>query len=271
MKLYFLFVGPQRTGTTWLYDHLKRHPDLCFPKGVKETMFFDRNLEKGLSWYNWHFSECKSKQKVGEIAPTYFDSSGVPSQIKKHFPQCKIVISLRNPVQRAQSLYQHHYQKGRVKGTFTEAIEKMPRILTSGYYKDHISQWLKYFEEDQILVLWLEEIKNNPEGVINKLCSFLDIRKGPLLDRISNDKVNTAFQPRITWFARLSSEIVTWLHSHRFHFVVNMAKKVGLKKMFLKPASNKPVLTIEEKHFLNKEFSSHIEYVKENFGEISPR
>ena len=140
--LNFVCVGPQRTGSTWLHQHLTQHPAICFPQDVKETMFFDRYYEKGLSWYTAHFTHRGEKQLCGEIAPTYFDVDVVPTRLHQLNPECRIIINLRNPVSRTLSLYRHHLSKGRVRGSFEEAVLQMPRIIDSGKYALHIPRWL---------------------------------------------------------------------------------------------------------------------------------
>jgi hypothetical protein len=268
-ELSFLFVGPQRTGTTWIYKHLRKHPELCFPKGVKETMFFDRNFDKGTQWYNWHFSECKKVEKRVEVAPTYFDEPKVLRRIKNHSPDTKIIISLRDPVEKARSLYQHHYQKGRVDGSFSEAVKVRPDIITSGYYAEHIERWLQLFNEKQILVISTNEIKNEPDQLLEKLCGFLQIDYNLLNKGVQKEKVNTALQPRLHSVAKMGSAFVSKLHSWRLHWVVNSAKKLGLKSIFFREGSNKLGLSEEERQFLEKEYGPHIQYVNAKFGNIN--
>lgn len=262
----FLFIGPQRTGTTWIYEHLIQHPELCFPKNVKETMFFDRNFEKGMGWYKWHFTNCESGQKQGEVAPTYFDDPEVPVRIKENSPECKIIITLRDPVERAKSLYRHHYQKGRVRGTFTEAIEEMPSILTSGFYAEHIPRWLKFFDESKVLVIFMKKISVNPEAVLSDICEFLSVNNMEIKEVIRDEKINSAAEPRFSGLALLGSKIVSKLHYHRLHILVNFAKKIGLKKLFFRNSSNLPDLTDEERAYLEEKFGPHVKYAREKFG-----
>lgn len=268
-KLDFIFIGPQRTGTTWIYEHLVNHPDLCFPKGVKETMFFDRHYERGVDWYLRYFSDCNTDQYCGEVTPTYFDSKEAPIRIKEQFPNCKIIISLRDPVERARSLYQYHYQKGRVRGSFSEAIQAKPDILTSGYYKDHLKRWFSFFDEENILVISLEDIKTKPNSLLNKLCKFLEVDASKLLSQSVDRKKNPSHLPRFHILTKKGMQLVNKLHSLRLHWIVNMAKKIGLKKLLFKKSDEKPELTTEEEQFLREEYSSHIKYINQKFESIS--
>ena len=92
-QLSFLAVGPGRSGTTWLHEALRHHPGLCLPMNVKETMFFDRHHDKGLSWYADHFRHCKPGQLCGEVGPTYFHVPDAPERIKEASPGCRMAPS----------------------------------------------------------------------------------------------------------------------------------------------------------------------------------
>lgn len=112
LDLNFVAVGPQRTGTTWMYEMLRRHPKICVPEAVKETMFFDRYYERGLDWYRQYYREAGTDQLCGEVAPTYFDVPEVPARTQDISSGCTIFITLRNPVERARSLFLHNLKKG---------------------------------------------------------------------------------------------------------------------------------------------------------------
>src|SRR5439155_1562759 len=98
----FIAVGPGRTGTTWLHEVLKGHVGL--PE-IKEIQFFKWHYEKGLRWYASHFTKCPAGRPVGEICPVYFNSEIARSRIAEDLPRCKIICSLRDPVDRAYSHY----------------------------------------------------------------------------------------------------------------------------------------------------------------------
>src|SRR5207248_4389589 len=99
----FILVGPKRTATTWLHRVLAEQ--LCFPAGIKETMFFDLHYARGLRWYESHFSHCDSHCIAAESAPSYFHSQPAIERISRHIPECRIICTLRDPVERLYSLY----------------------------------------------------------------------------------------------------------------------------------------------------------------------
>lgn len=140
-KVEFMCVGPQRTGSTWLYEQLAHHPEFCFPSNVKETYLFDRWYGTGIEWYMDQFQPTSPRQLKGDVGPTYFDRRDVFQRIADHFPAAKILICIRNPVERAFSVFKHYRNSGLVSDDFSEAIQQKLRILDSGRYGKHSPAW----------------------------------------------------------------------------------------------------------------------------------
>lgn len=265
-QLHFAGVGPQRTGTSWLHQLLHDHPRLCFPKNVKETMFFDEYYEKGLSWYTAHFAHQQKDQLCGEIGPTYFDIDSVPARIHELNPACKIIINLRDPVSRAVSLYQHHLSRGRVRGSFAQAIVQMPRIVDVGRYALHIPKWLDTFKADRVMFVLLDDIDVRPDSVLTSVYDFLGVECLPMSHE-GNEKINAATMPRFPWLARVSSRLVTTLRSRRFHRVVELGKALKFNKVY--NGADRPIseLTTNDCHSLLEHYETDIRYVENLLGQ----
>ncbi|HVI04483.1 MAG TPA: sulfotransferase domain-containing protein, partial [Sphingomicrobium sp.] len=107
----FLVVGPPRTATTWLDGVLRGHVGL--PAGVKETHFFARNYGRGIDWYKDHFTQAGQSQKLGEVCAAYFENPDARERIHLHVPNCKIICTLRDPVDRLYSYYKLMRQGGK--------------------------------------------------------------------------------------------------------------------------------------------------------------
>ncbi len=259
--LDFVAVGPQRTGSTWLYQLLKQHPDICFPKDVKETMFFDKHYQKGIYWYAEYFQNLHKNQRCGEVAPTYFDVDTVPARIHQINSQCKIIINLRNPLNRTLSLYRHHLSKGRIKGSFQEATTKMPRIIESGKYSLHIPKWLDKFGIEQVKFILLEDVESHPEIVIKSICKFLGLAEINLPDR-RHQKVNSTTIPRFPWLAKAAAQLTTTLHANRMHKVVAFGKKLGLKTVYTGGEKRMPEIRNNDFFDLLNEYETDILFVE---------
>ncbi|MBI4653429.1 MAG: sulfotransferase domain-containing protein [Nitrospirae bacterium] len=109
----FICIGTGRAGTSWLYKVLLEHREVCTAKNIKETQFFNIHYEKGVGWYKKFFEDCGKASAVGEISNRYIFDPAVPERIRKTVPDCKIIICLRNPYERIQSVYSFKLRGGR--------------------------------------------------------------------------------------------------------------------------------------------------------------
>ena len=110
----FFGLGPQRSGSTWLDGCLRQHPQCALPVKTKETFFFDRYFDRGLCWYERQFDVGREVRAVGEVAPSYFGYPDAPIRIAQLFPDARLIITLRNPIERAWSHFLHLWRKGDV-------------------------------------------------------------------------------------------------------------------------------------------------------------
>ena len=199
---YFLGIGAARCATTWIGRCIEQHPELYIPESIKEIHFFDNsneenkgNYKKGIQWYKNYFKKAQEHQKVGEITPNYFNDENAPKLIFNHFPHTKLILSLRNPVERCFSHYQFikKYHKN-ISHNFLETImdKSLPyKLLELGLYSKYLKNYLKYFNKEQILILLYDDIASNPSLVCKKIFSFLEVDQD-FIPPIINYKVNTS-------------------------------------------------------------------------------
>ena len=205
----FIIIGVQRGGTTSLYKYLTKHPKII-PAIKKEMHFFDNNFHKGISWYQSQFKQNRllmllyKKKKfydsiTGEATPYYIYHPYGVERISKLIPNVKLIILLRNPVERAYSHYQHELRLKVEKISFEDAIkqeskrlegeiEKMLEdetyysfnhqhfsYLQRGIYIDQLEKWTKKFPKEQILILSSEEFYFNSNKICNEVFDFLNL------------------------------------------------------------------------------------------------
>ena len=117
----FLCIGAERSGTTWLYEVLKIHPEVYLYPYIKEINFFSEHYQKGLNWYKQFFngSRKSSYKAIGDISPQYFHEKEAASRIAQDLPNIRLILFLRNPVNRAFSEYKIHNKKLLFKIFFT--------------------------------------------------------------------------------------------------------------------------------------------------------
>jgi len=204
----FIIIGAQRCGSTSLYNYLIEHPGIL-PGLMKEVHFFDNHYKKGVNWYRSFFPRSTSMRNqdnnhqqrfiTGEATPYYLFYPHAPRRIHTTIPDIKLIILLRNPVERAYSHYQHEVRLGVENLTFAEAIERekldMPdeaakilrdenyrsfshqnySYLSRGIYIEQLELWNRYFSMDSVLVLKSEDLFTNPGKAVEQTCDFLGV------------------------------------------------------------------------------------------------
>lgn len=177
MKPTFIGIGAQKCASTWIYDILRDHPEVALSE-PKELDFFSYHYDHGFQWYERHFSKHLDMGAVGEISPSYFHEPAVPVRIKSYLPQAKVLISLRDPVERAISNHKHEVRVGHISGddlSFETGLANNPMYIEQGLYATHLSRWLQYFSPAQMLIIFLEDIVADPEGVARCIYEFLGV------------------------------------------------------------------------------------------------
>lgn len=178
MKCNFLGIGVQKSASTWVYRVLEDHPQFAV-SNPKELDFFSYHYEKGISWYEDHFNtECQAVVAAGEISPSYFNCPEAIERAKAYNPDLKIVVTLRDPVDRAYSNHLHLIRISQYEGddnSFESGMNAHDTYLDQSKYYTHLKPWFEAFPREQILVLIQEDIQKNPEKASRKLYEFLDM------------------------------------------------------------------------------------------------
>lgn len=204
----FLVIGAQRCGTSSLYKYLGQHPCVA-PPLRKEIDYFSRRYGNGLAWYRSHFAVrlrtdyarlARNRNLLSfEATPDYLLHPLAPTRAAELLPSARIIVLLRDPVERAHSHYQHMVRLGFESLSFTDAIEREPvrlggeleRILeeplydsrnlrlfsyvTRGMYAEQIERWMAHFPPEQILVLRSERLYGEPVTTYHGALDFLGL------------------------------------------------------------------------------------------------
>jgi hypothetical protein len=204
----YLIIGAARTGTTSLYQYLIQHPCVA-PALTKQLHFFDNYFYKGVEWYKvclpttfekyYKTNILKKKFVTGEASVTYIIHPLSPKRVFDIIPKVKIIVMLRNPIDRAYSHYQRELMNNNENLSFEDAInaeterikdeisniQEIPdyiskefpdhAYLSSGFYADQLTRWFKYFPKEQFLIIKNEDFDQNPKLIFNNVLTFLDI------------------------------------------------------------------------------------------------
>ena len=242
----FLIIGAQKAGTTSLYSYLTQHPQIVAAT-TKEIHFFDLYFHKGIDWYQDQFAAVtknlpqKNENNIpateengnqglitGEASPYYIFHPLVPQRVYQFFTQIKLILLLRNPVDRAISHYYHEVRLGseylsleqafmeeefRLKGEL-EKITYNPSYysfnhqhytyLSRSRYIEQLTLWMKFFPRKQFLILKSEDFYNQPDAIVNQVFKFLNL---PPYQLAEYNKLNEGDYPKTdpTTYRKLDS------------------------------------------------------------------
>jgi hypothetical protein len=204
-RLDFVGIGVQKAATSWLFTCLQEHPSIKASRAIsnKELNFFNHHWELGYRWLHGGFEF--GDWLCGEFTSRYFHDANVPARIAAYHPGIKLLVVLREPVERALSQHRHEIRRLRlpVGSRFLEAMEHNPSYLEQGRYATHLERWLDHFDETQIRVLLYDDVRADPPGAIKEVFGFLGVNAGfspPSL----GERVNTAVTYRSPGLARLT-------------------------------------------------------------------
>ncbi|MDJ0732407.1 MAG: sulfotransferase [Crocosphaera sp.] len=177
----FFIVGASKAGTTAICNILATHPDICF-SSVKEPNFFssfDIALQEipsnKLSEYKKLFRCEASDRLMGEGSVGYLNSNKALYWIHKYVPSAKIIIILRNPLERIVSLYEMYDRLGKMKVTYQEAFSKNSYLVKQSIVYESIINYINTFSRNQVFIMIYDDFRKQPQQELNSLYQFLGI------------------------------------------------------------------------------------------------
>lgn len=227
-----LLIGPMKAGTTWAHDYLSWRGDVCLPKGVKETFFFDQHFDRGVYWYNQHFKNCNSSthRLIVEVAPSLFHCPEAPRRVAEILGPIALIVTTRDPIARAWSHYLHLRRKGYTNLPLADAISVYPEIIAASQYETYIKRWHSFLPSASITTLQMEELATSPKKYAARLCNALGLPELPPPPALG--KVNSGGIPPSFFLARWGRQMATLLRSNGCYGTVIAAKHLGLKRLF---------------------------------------
>lgn len=199
---HFLGIGAMRSGTSWLYEHLSRHPRVRMAR--KEIHFFDQKLRPGPASpfgdavdrlrYAARFVRGPASGGLrGEITPAYaiLDEQAV-RRVHDWMPDVRLIYLLRDPVDRAWSHARFHFARAGA-----DPIEKVPQHTVSAFldsedvrlrsdYARCLSNWLAYYPSAQLFVGFYEDLLRDPSGLLKAVTDFLQLEDTDFGHRVAD-------------------------------------------------------------------------------------
>jgi hypothetical protein len=202
----FFVVGAARSGTSAVFDLLRRRRDVFVPR-IKEPNFFAvcnatetspallARSVLSLDRYSQLYRQASIAVPRGDISPEYLRSASAPIEIARLVPDARIVAILRNPVDRAWSDYQLHVRNGTEHHSFREALarqgsrvrladDRTAHYLDTGLYAAQLERYFSHFGREQVLVLAYDDLVRDPESTLREVFVHIGVARpeegGPL-------------------------------------------------------------------------------------------
>ena len=272
-KVDFIGVGGEKTASSWIFQCLDEHPQICGAR-PKETLFFDTTKligeplrsrsayeEKGLSFYGNYFSHCPPNLIKGEFTTTYLHDKRVAKFIHETFPNAKILISLRDPIDRVYSQYLavRHLNLFR---NFEDALRCEPEFIRRSFYAEYVGEYFKFFPSEKILIVFYEDILDDAIKFIQNIYQFLEVDSQFVPPGIQVKKRSAEEK----FLAKLHSNMMTSACGRMAIRLgrstkINSVLKRGVMSLFRKPAMNQ-----ETKNYLKGMFKEDMENLESLLG-----
>lgn len=289
----FFVVGAPKAGTTAVFNWLKTHPDIFLPE-VKEPGYFayagrsavppdgpydpdyHARISVNIGDYAQLYADANGRL-TGDVSPVYLVDKSVAARIASVRPDARIIVILRDPVERAFSQYLHHVRDGlEPAASFETALNDEPARLSSGWswghgyathghYAAQIDQYLKAFARDQILFLEFKQLNVDPAACWRRICAHLGILETPLKQ---NDRVNVTSalanvsnRPTVTRAIRHPGPLQSL-----FKPLLPQTMRKHIRNWLEGQGKPLPVLQANERERLAAQFNCELEHIAKQTG-----
>ena len=233
MKPMFIGLGAQKCASTWLYQVLATHPQVRLPT-LKEIDFFSYHYDRGFQWYERHFEGFEGVYRTGEISPSYFHDPAAPARVRGYRRDMKLLLTLRDPVDRALSNHKHEVRLGHFTGadlSFEAGLANNPMYVEQGLYGKHLANWLRHFPRAQVYVALMEDISAEPERVAREVFRFLGVDDAFESSAVAR-RFNASFATRSKSLTKLKDEIYRWSRSPAVGWLWSTAAGIGARDVY---------------------------------------
>jgi hypothetical protein len=278
----FIGIGAAKSGTTWVYEMLKQHPQVFLPYH-KEIHYFNRtftekpeldnyNFDKPLSWYLDFFKDARPDQVIGEITPTYIWDEAAAQRIHEFNPDVKILAVLREPVDRLYSYYLFLIQRG-VLGNISidEALVQRPDLLMRNQYYTLLKRYYDLFPRQNIKVMLYDDLRADNKEFLLEIERFLGV--ADFIPENYNQRTMITGDPRFKLFNRLIFKARTFLRKYDLKFVLDFLRFTRLSYLLedirtyqTKPWKEKPHLDKRKQAELKAYFREEVDNLEKLIG-----
>jgi hypothetical protein len=296
----FFIVGTPKAGTTSLYHWCRQHPSI-FMSPIKEPCYFapeiahvtERSTEAYLAdraslrrwldgprieprtrglvldWADYLslFRDAGGAAAIGEVSGNYLASETAPAALSSRIPAARIVMMLRNPVDRLYSQFASARNAGDAEGSFGRWAEEQLRQesagrlrfgpVSTGMYATHLRRWRRSFPDDQLRVFFYEDYTARPREVLAELFAFIGVDPDQAVDASQRHNVTT--EPRWPALHRLVRPAAPWIEA-----ALPMSIRGAIRQWTRRPATGSP--TARERALIAEAYGADIEALEALVG-----
>jgi len=217
----FLIIGAQKSGTTFVHECLREHPDIFMPRS--EVRFFEDPdyHESGFQQFEALFAKVRHQKAIGIKRADYLAKPECPARIHEYIPSARLIVTLRSPVQRAISAYFWYMRMGYIPlarpeegmraildASYTRSYPKSQDIIDYGFYGQQLQRYLRYFDREQMLILLLTRLRADPLESIRGLYRFLEVDQHYLPRARGRTWKSAIYSPSRIRFRRLFNPLI---------------------------------------------------------------
>ena len=246
MKIDFLVPGINKCGTTTLCYLLGEHPQIFIPE-MKEPHHFNRpDVVEHRPAYERLFSPAQPGQLLGEGSQMYTTEQFgelVSARLAQENPQMKLIFCVRNPLKRIESSYREFHHSGpfyAVNAPFglSNALKGLPALLEDSHYWTRLQCYRKHFSDQQMLVVFLEDLQKDPQRELARCYEFLGVDSqyhNPSAGAQLNSRDEKLYDTKLLRFLRTNRFTGYKLAKLPVRRQNEIFQRIGLRKPFNKP------------------------------------
>lgn len=188
VPLDFAIIGAQKAGSTVLQSALASHPDVWMPPGEQPHLEDPHHSPDAVADLASTLRSAPDAARVGIKRPDYLAHPEVPTRLARLAPRARLIVILRNPVERAVSAFYHYRHYGLVpdmgpndglrrllRADVPARFARAPEVLDFGLYAQHLQRWQRVFRRDDMLVLQTDDLRADQAAALRRVASFLDV------------------------------------------------------------------------------------------------
>lgn len=264
----FLHVGPGKSGSTWLHEVLIQHPQVYLNE-AKDLYFFSRYYERGGTWYASQFRDAPgSAAVVGEVCPEYLVVPDTPKRIAQTLGQgVSLMVTLREPVDRAFSSFLYLQRHGLAAPTFRETMLDTPELLEEGRYGTLLMRYREHFPASSMHVATFDELEGDPQAFLDDVTSWLGIESLPMDDAMKEARL-PASASRFLPLAALARRGADWVRKHDGAELVGRVKRSRVvERVLYRPLTDdRPVPSPDDVDYVREQLGGELAFVEAEFG-----